>query len=434
MQNKLPPLPVRILVAVIIIGALAYFGFQSLKDDTNGSLTASGTIEATTVNVAPEMAGKVIDVFAVEGQSVTKNQPLLNLDPSLLAAQQAVASAAVDSAKAALATAQTKYEQTLQSALAAQAAQRSKDWQATTPSEFDQPTWYVEQEAQIAAAQVELDAAQQEIDDAQTEFDQVITDLKNSDYLDAEKRLTEARAAFIIAEQVKDQASNASDNSGLLDAAQDYYDLALEELDDAEKEYNDLFNTDEFDDVEYARGQVLVAQQRYDAAYARLLSLQTGADSPVVVSAANALDQAKTALSQAEASLSLVEAQISKLTVNAPMDGVILTRNVEPGEFVQPGGAALTVGDITNLTITVYVPENRYGEVSLGQNVDVTVDSFPGVTFSATVIQIAQKAEFTPRNVQTVEGRSATMFAIKLSVQDPEGKLKPGMPADVTFR
>ena len=128
------------------------------------------------------------------------------------------------------------------------------------------------------------------------------------------------------------------------------------------------------------------------------------------------------------------QAQIAKLEVNAPMDGVILTRNVEPGEFVQPGAAALTIGNLSDLTITVYVPENRYGEVALGQTVEVVVDSFPGVTFTATVIQIANKAEFTPRNVQTVEGRSATMFAIKLSVQDSEGRLKPGMPADVVFQ
>ena len=434
MQNKLPPLPVRILVAVIVIGALAYFGFQSLNDDTAGALTASGSIEATIVNVAPEMAGKVADVFADEGQSVMKGQPLLDLDPSLLAAQRAVAAAAVDSANAALATAQTKYDQTLEAALAAQAAQRSKDWQASVPTEFDQPNWYIEQDEQIAAAQVELDAAQAAIDEAVTKLDKVIVRLDVTDYINAEKRLAEARAAFVIAEQVKDQASNASDNSGLLDAAQDYYDDALIELDDAETEYNDLLDSEAVTDVEYARGQVLVTQQRYDAAYARLLSLQTGAESPTVIASANALEQAKSSLAQAEASLSLLDAQIAKLTVNAPMDGVILTRNVEPGEFVQPGAAALTVGDVSNLTITVYVPENRYGEVSLGQAVDVTVDSFPGVTFSATVIQIAQKAEFTPRNVQTVEGRSATMFAIKLSVQDPEAKLKPGMPADVVFK
>ncbi len=434
MQPKLPPLPIRILLAVIIIGALAYFGFQSLRDDTNGSLTASGTIEATIVNVAPEMAGKVSGVFADEGQAVTKDQPLLSLDPSLLAAQKAVASAAVDSANAALATAQTKYDQTLEAALAAQSAQRPKDWQASVPSEFDQPNWFIEQDAQIAAAQVELNAARTAIDDAVTKLDKVIVRLDVADYINAEKRLAEARAAFVIAQQVKDQAGSAADNSGLLDAAQDYYDDALIELNDAEKEYNDLLNTEAVTDVNYARGQVLVTQQRYDAAYARLLTLQTGAASPAVIASANALDQAKSALAQAEASLSLIEAQIAKLTVNAPMDGVILTRNVEPGEFVQPGAAALTVGNVTNLTITVYIPENRYGEVSLGQAVDVTVDSFPGTTFSASVIQIAQKAEFTPRNVQTVEGRSATMFAIKLKVENPEGKLKPGMPADVVFK
>jgi HlyD family secretion protein len=153
-----------------------------------------------------------------------------------------------------------------------------------------------------------------------------------------------------------------------------------------------------------------------------------------VIAAAKALDQSKFALAQAEASLALIDAQIAKLTVNAPMSGVVLTRNVEPGEFVQPGATTLTLGNINEMTITVYIPENHYGEISLGQSATLTVDSFPDVTFDATVIQIADKAEFTPRNVQTVEGRSSTVFAIKLSVQDLEGKLKIGMPADVVFK
>ncbi|HLA87929.1 MAG TPA: efflux RND transporter periplasmic adaptor subunit, partial [Anaerolineales bacterium] len=95
---------------------------------------------------------------------------------------------------------------------------------------------------------------------------------------------------------------------------------------------------------------------------------------------------------------------------------------------------ALKLADLTNLTITVYVPEDRYGEISLGQSAEVSVDSFPGEIFTAIVIQIADKAEFTPRNVQTVEGRSSTVFAIKLKVENPEGKLKIGMPADVFFK
>ena len=256
----------------------------------------------------------------------------------------------------------------------------------------------------------------------------------NKDGRITEDEFNEARAAFVIAEQVKDQAGDASDSGGLLDAAQDYYDLAFDELDTAQKDYNDLFNTNEADDVEYARGQALVAQQRYDSAYARLLSLQTGADSPAVVAAFKSLEQTRIAVSQAQANLDLIDTQILKLTISAPVDGVILTRNVETGEFVQPGATAFVLGQLSELTITVYVPENRYGEISLGQAAEVTVDSFPGVTFAAEVIQIADKAEFTPRNIQTVEGRSSTVFAIKLKVNDLEGKLKIGMPADVVFK
>lgn len=434
MQPKLPPLPVRIVVAIIVIGTLAYFGVRSLSQDGNGNLTASGTIEAAVVNVSPEISGKVSEVFFAEGELVTKDQPLLNLDPSLLDAQRAVAAAAVDSATAALAAAQTKYDQTLEAALSAQAGQRSKDWQTAAPSEFDQPNWYIAQDQQIAAAQIELDNAKAEIDAALANLDKVITDLKNSDYLKTEQELADARAAFVIAEQVKDQASKASDSGGLSEAAQDYYDDVLANLDDAEEAYNDMLNSDEADDVEYARGQVLVAQQRYDAAYSRLLTLQTGADSPAVIASAKELDKSKSALSQAEASLALIDAQIAKLTVHSPLDGVILTRSVEPGEFVQPGAVAMTMADLSTLTITVYIPEDRYGLISLGQTAEVKVDSFPDITFTATVTHIADQAEFTPRNVQTVEGRSATLFAIKLSVQDPEGKLKIGMPADVTFK
>jgi HlyD family secretion protein len=434
MHNKRPPIPV-IVILLLVIAASVYFIVTQSADETNGALTASGFIESTQVNVAPELAGRAVDVLIEEGQAVREGEALLRLDPSLLTAQRAVASAAVDSATAALAAAQTKYDQTLDAALAAQAAQRSKDWQSSAPGEFDQPNWYIEQEQQIASAQAELDDAQAAIDDAVENLNRVITDLKNSEFLTAEQELADARAAFVIAEQVKDQASNASDNSGLSDAAQDYYDDTVTRLDDAEEAYNDLMNSDEADDVRYARGQVLVAQQRYDAAYARLLTLQTGADSPVVIAAGKELEKSKSALEQAEASLALIDAQIAKLEVKAPMDGIILTRNIEPGEFIQPGAVALTLANLNDLTITVYIPEPRINEIQLGQAAKVTIDVAEGESpvFDAVVVHIADQAEFTPRNVQTVEGRSSTVFAVKLMVTDPEGILKIGMPADVVF-
>jgi HlyD family secretion protein len=99
-----------------------------------------------------------------------------------------------------------------------------------------------------------------------------------------------------------------------------------------------------------------------------------------------------------------------------------------------PAAPLLSLANLSDLRITIYLPEDRYGEVNLGDQVEVTVDSFPGERFSAEVIQIADEAEFTPRNVQTAEGRKTTVFAIQLAVQNLDGKLKPGMPADVTFK
>jgi HlyD family secretion protein len=93
----------------------------------------------------------------------------------------------------------------------------------------------------------------------------------------------------------------------------------------------------------------------------------------------------------------------------------------------------MTLGLLDDLTLTVYVPEDRYGEISLGENAQVSVDSFPGEIFKGVVVLISDEAEFTPRNVQTAEGRSSTFYAIKLQLDDPTGKLKPGMPADVVF-
>ena len=432
MNHKRPPVP-AIVILILVLAFSVYFIVTQSKNDQNGDLTASGTIEATQINVSPEMAGKVKDVLAGEGDSVKAGDPLLSLDDSLLAAQRAVASSAVDSANAALVSAQTKYDQTLQAALAAQEAQRNKDWRVSAPTEFDQPTWYFNQAEQIASAQLEVDNAKVALDASLANLDKVIVDLNNADYIKSEKRLADARAAFLIADQIKIQTENVTESGGLVDAAYDYYNAAEDELEAAQDEFNVLADSQADDDVQYARGLVLVSQQRYDAAYKRLLSLQTGAESPAVVSAFNALEQAKSALAQAESNLALIDAQMTKLTVYAPMDGVILVRNVEPGEFVQPGATAFTMADLNNITITVYVPEDRYGQITLGQQASVTVDSFPGETFTAEVTHIADQAEFTPRNVQTVEGRSSTVYAIKLKVTNSDGKLKIGMPADVVF-
>ncbi|MEP7284979.1 MAG: efflux RND transporter periplasmic adaptor subunit [Chloroflexota bacterium] len=120
-------------------------------------------------------------------------------------------------------------------------------------------------------------------------------------------------------------------------------------------------------------------------------------------------------------------------SITSPIDGTVLERLVEPNEMAAPGGTVLVVAPLDTLYLKIYVPENRYGQIVLGQSFPVSVDSFPGQNFSGKVSFISNKAEFTPRNVQTTDSRQTTVYAIKLDLDSSGGKLKPGMPADVTF-
>jgi len=119
--------------------------------------------------------------------------------------------------------------------------------------------------------------------------------------------------------------------------------------------------------------------------------------------------------------------------VVSPIDGTVLERLVEPSEYAAPGSTVMVVASLDALTLTIYVPENLYGQFFLGQTYPVTVDSFPGQTFNGTVSYISNQAEFTPRNVQTTDSRQTTVYAIKLNLDPSGGMLKPGMPADVHF-
>jgi len=458
MNHKRPPLP-AIIVILLVVVLSAYFLITQTLGKNNGALAASGFIEATQVNVASELAGKVVDVLAAEGGAVRMGDPLLRLDPSLLAAQRAVASAQVDSARNALLTAQSayalaqaQYDASLAAARAQEGSARLTDWAYRAPSRFDQPLWYFTRAEQITAAQAEVQSASQALQQAQADLDRVVQDLKNADFVKAELRMSEARIGYLIARAVDDHAQatggdvnpediklppyissyrlkieiakTLSSDSDILTVSQDALDAAEAELTEAQRAYDDLLTTDAAERVLSARAALSVAGERYEVALDTWSRMQTGENSPQVKIAAAALEQSKavmgqaeSAVRQAEANLALLDTQVAKLTVASPMDGVVLTRSVEPGEFLQPGTPAFILGELSNLTITVYVPEDRFGQIKIGQTATVSVDSFPGVTFTATVIQVADKAEFTPRNVQTVEGRRPLQHRLRHQVE-----------------
>ena len=132
----------------------------------------------------------------------------------------------------------------------------------------------------------------------------------------------------------------------------------------------------------------------------------------------------------ARAALLALQVQLQKLTLESPISGLVLARLVQVGEVALPGAPLLTLADLENVTLTLYVPEDQLGQVQLGQPVSVTVDAYPDQVFPGTVILIASEAEFTPKNVQTREERVSMVFAVQVDLPNADLRLKPGMPAD----
>jgi HlyD family secretion protein len=438
-----------IAVVLILAGAAAaIYYFSRATTKTDGAITASGTVETVEVIISPEISSRAADVLVAQGDTVTAGQPLLKLDGTLLQAQRkwtqagmVSAQAGLDTARAALVTARLQYQQILETARLADSPTRSNAWGLPQPSEFDQPNWYFSKQEQIRAMEAEVEAARQALKTTRQDLQTLLADPDYAGILAAEQRVAQARAAFVTAKDVLDRANAAGNDTELRDAAQEQYDNAKQELEDAQKAYDDLLKTDQGQELLKARARVRATEERYYDALDRLARLHTGEDSDAVKIAEAAVHQAEAAVAQAEkavaqaqAQLDSIDAQIANLTVVAPVDGTVIERNVEPGEIVLAGSTALVLGQLDNLTITVYVPEDRYGEIRLGQPVDFTVDSFPGKVFTGSVSRIADRAEFTPRNVQTAEGRRTTVFAVEITVDNPTRELKPGMPADVTFK
>jgi HlyD family secretion protein len=142
------------------------------------------------------------------------------------------------------------------------------------------------------------------------------------------------------------------------------------------------------------------------------------------------LDNAEAAFRMAKAGYDQVSATIENAVIYSPIDGTVLDTNIEVGEMAFPGTPILTIADITRPWMYIYVNEKKLGFVKIGQPVKVFIDSFPGKAFHGKVVSISNKAEFTPKTIQTKEERVKLVFAVKVMIENPEMVLKPGMPAD----
>ncbi len=434
------------LVAILIVVLFGTSACDVFKPAA-GATSASGIISATEIRIASEVGGRVAAIEVNEGDAVEAGAVLFRLDDQLLQAQRAQANAAVGladksvaAANAQLQSAQAQYALTLQQARSQDTQSRVTAWKGATDATIKLPSWYSSRDEQLAAAEAEVIAAQKGLETELANLDDELKKASNEDFVTAEQHLAETQVTYQVAGLTQQQAAAAADKTELETAAQERLDAARSDVDAAQLAYDRILSTTAAQAVLEARARAAVARARLDNALDRLTGLQIGDQSLQVAVAQAGVNQAQSAVSQAEAnlaqgqaSLALIDLQVSKCVVKAPAAGIVTARDLQIGELVSPGGTVMVVSQLAEVSVTVYLPEDRYGQIKVGQAATVAVDSFPNRAFIGAVEYIASEAEFTPRNVQTVDGRKATVYAVKIRLPNEGQELKPGMPADVTF-
>lgn len=179
-------------------------------------------------------------------------------------------------------------------------------------------------------------------------------------------------------------------------------------------------------DRDQARADAAAAQARLDVAQKALDLMRAGAREEDIAEAAARLQAAR-------ANLALLGQQLKDADLLAPLDAIVRTRLIEPGELASPQKPAFSLAVVDPKWVRAYVDGGVLGRVRPDMKAVVTADSFPGRSFDGWVGFISPTAEFTPKAVQTEEIRSSLVYEVRVFVQDPHDDLRLGMPATVRF-
>jgi HlyD family secretion protein len=183
---------------------------------------------------------------------------------------------------------------------------------------------------------------------------------------------------------------------------------------------NHVASQSEFDQV---RNALSAAQADRDRTHSQLAMLKEGFRTEEV-------EEGRARLREAEKALELAELNLSRCQLFAPVAGRVLSKNREVGETVPAGASIVTLGDLTRPWLNLYVGERDLGKIALGMQAYVTIDAFPSQPFPGRVTFIAEKAEFTPKNIQTQDERVKLVYRVKIELENRHQALKAGMPAD----
>ncbi len=430
-MNKKLILTFLLIIAVLIAGCTAAEAVTG-QAAPQGDLVVSGFIEARSVDLSTEIGGRVAALPVEEGQVVRAGDVLINLDTDLLAAQREVLAAQVAIAEAqrdqlaAGARPEIIAQGQAQVALAQAAVDAASVALGGAAALYNNPQ---ELEIQVIDAQTQVAVAQEQVTAARVQFSKAEEGLQSAemavpDIRDAQDQfeplgLTVAMPLDVATAPYRFQQAqtNLLSTIDALDGAQAAL-AALQQLADNPQGYQAQ--------IAAASGQLETARAGLDRAGAELALLEAGPrDEDLAIADAR--------IEQAQAAVDALDIQIERATITSPIDGIVLERALHIGELAVPGITAMTIANLETVDITVYLQADELPRAELNDAVSVYVDTYPDVAFTGTVIEIADEAEFTPRTAQTREERVNLVYAITIRVQNPDGELKPGQPADVAF-
>jgi HlyD family secretion protein len=399
---------ILMLLAVLLVGC------SVSRAEVVPALSASGFIEGEDVTIASEIGGRIVAILAERGDEIGAGDVLVRFDDTTFQSQRAEAEAALATACANLVLAQTGTRPSeiaaARAAVTAAIAQRDGAERAVLDAQdvISQP---LALNAEIDGARAQVSLFEQYVEMAKADL--AATQLKHDLYVGQGGDVARAWNLQLQASQAAQTQAQAQ-----LDGARAYLGALLA----IRKEPLVLTAT-----LHQAESAARLAALQVTAAEAQVDTLEAGPTAEAVV-------VAEAQVRQAETALQLIDVQIAQLTLTAPMNGLVSNRTAQVGETALAGEPLLTLADIDEVKLVLYIPENRIGEVRIGQEAAVSVDSFPDREFTGYVVDIANQAEFTPRNVQTQEERVNLVFAVKIRIPNPEHLLKPGMPADAILR
>ena len=380
------------IVVVLLTALLVVAGTQAWRRWTRepeSILLASGTIEATEVAVSFKIPGRVIERPVDEGDRLVSGALVGRLESRELEAE-------VDRLRASLQATETRLPQ-LRTEIALQeelTRGRIADAQATLAVREERLT-----ELKNGSRPQDLQKAWAEVREAKAVMENAQVDFRRMDALFGDGG---------VAEQVRD-------------AARTNFTVTVERHTNALERLDLVREGPRQEEIRRAEAEVRQAK-------AGLLLAQTG--ELEVTRKRQELATLQATIARDRAALAAAEAQFGYTILRSPGTGVVLRKHVEPGEMIAAGTPAVTIADLNNIWVKIYIPEPQLGRIKLGQTAEIATDSYRGKVYRGKVTFINSEAEFTPKNVQTQEERVKLVFAVKIAVDNPNQELKPAMPAD----